>query len=383
MTRTAAIVVVVGVIVCVAPIARAQRGAAPPARVTGSEDTPALTAGWAALAAGDSGKASMVAAAVLVSHPRSAAAGALLVEAEIARGGSAAGLQAYERWLADRRLEDGYLLRRVARAQLWEFSDVPEVKVDALQHLASDGDARARAILAGLMVKGDLASMRALAKTGDEAAVNRLIETMKQNPGSRSFFIDALIESRSPLAIAPLTGVLDDANRPADVARAADGLGKLAGTSAIPNLRKLLADKTYPYPLVVAGALFRLSDGTGLPMLQKELVSEASTIRARVAEYMSAAPDQSWQGVVRGLVTDANPDNRLTAAKLIAPYELELARQTFEALLLDENPAIRQMAGIAIAERTAVDFSTLRRLLRQAEAPIRVRTAGRVLELSR
>ncbi len=383
MSRLASIVAGASLVLCFGAPIVAGRGGASQARPTGGEETKTLAAGWAALSAGDAEKAAAAASAVLATHPRSAAAGALLVEADIARGGSAAGLRAYERWLADRKLEDGYLLRRVARELLWEAAGVLEFKIDALRHLAADDDVQARAALAAMMAGGDLAGMRALARIGDEGAVRRLINAMQaQKSGSKGYFIEALIESRSPLAVPPLTTILSDANRPADVAAAADGLGILGGASAIPELKRLLSDPAFPYPGLIAGALYRLNDGAGMATLQRMLASEHAAVRKGAAEMMAANPDATWHQVVRALMSDPDPINRLAGAKLIARYELDAARETLEALLRDENPAVRQLAGIAIAERTAVDFATLRRLFR-GEGPVRVRAAGRVLELTR
>jgi hypothetical protein len=132
-----------------------------------------------------------------------------------------------------------------------------------------------------------------------------------------------------------------------------------------------------------AGALYKMNDLTGLSLLQRQLTSEYATLRVGAAEQMAGRPDGTWMQVVRALVTDQDPSVRLRAAKLIAPFELDLARQTLESLLVDNNQAIRQLAGMTIAERTATDFATLRQLLRNPDLPIRMRAAGRMLELTR
>src|SRR5688572_8131292 len=94
----------------------AQKAAQKPAP---DEEAVALANGWALLAAGEAAKATVVAESILAMSPRSVAAGSLLIDAQIATGGGLLGLSAYERWLGARRLEDGYLIRRVARAVLW------------------------------------------------------------------------------------------------------------------------------------------------------------------------------------------------------------------------------------------------------------------------
>lgn len=350
-----------------------------------AEELSLVNAGWTALAARDFGKASAAVASVMAKNPRSIAAASLWIEIEASRGGGLAALQVYEQWLNSRKLEDGYLLRRCAKALLWEGAAVPEVEADALQYLSADDDPFARARLANAMLGGGLAETRALARLGDEGAVNRLIAMMaKYGASNKTVFIEALVQSRSPRAIPVLTTLLDDKD-PSNVSAAADGLGTLNATSAIPKLQRLHADSTalFPVQFLTAGALYKMNDLTGLPLLQRQLTSEIATLRVGAAELMASRPDAAWMQVVRALVTDPDPGVRLRAAKLIAPFELDLARQTLEPLLVDSNPAIRQLAGVAITDRTATDFATLRRLLRSAELSTRMRAAGRILELTR
>jgi hypothetical protein len=71
------------------------------------------------------------------------------------------------------------------------------------------------------------------------------------------------------------------------------------------------------------------------------------------------------------------------AAELVAPHDMEMARQSLEGLLGDPNLAIRDLAAKAMIQRTATDFGTLRRFLRGGPALSQVAAAGRVLELTR
>jgi hypothetical protein len=119
---------------------------------------------------------------VLAKNPRSIAAATLWVEIEISRKGGLAGLQAYEQWLNARKLDDGYLLRRCARALLWEGAALPEVAADALQYLSADDDPFARARLANMMVGGGLAET-ARSPVWATRAVNQLIALMAKHPG--------------------------------------------------------------------------------------------------------------------------------------------------------------------------------------------------------
>jgi HEAT repeat protein len=311
----------------------------------------------------------------------------LRVEAEIVRGGSLAGLAAYESWLADRGLDDGYLLRRIARASLWELVARTESSSDALQELAADGDAEARAELARRMMAKGFVETRALARIGDEGAIKRLISQVQTGEGSKMYQIDALVQSKSPLAIGPLMKLLNDTNYPDHVAAAADGLGILNATQAIPELQKIYQEyANSPVQSVRAAAafgLFRLGDMTGINLLQQKLASDTPYIALDTARRMASRPDAAWHEAVRGGLSNPDPAVRIIAAELIAPYDVETARHSLETLLSDSNPAIRALAGKIMASRVATDFRMLRRFFRSEEWQIRLAAAGRVLELSR
>ena len=362
---------------------QAQAGGSTQATLT--EETILVYQGWALLAAGDAAKASEQASLVLAKYPRSGAALNLLVEADLARAGAMAGLDSYERWLGSRTVEDAYVLRRIAHAQLWAAVRRPETRIEALQFLAADGDAEARAELARQMVAGSQGELHALAKIGDEGAVRQLVQRLEALPGSKLPVIEALVASRNPLAVAPLVQLLGDTNHPDNVAAAADGLGKLGATQAVARLRQIYADPAQPgfVKFKVAAALYRMEDTTGLAVLQRQLNSEFPTVRAGAAEDMASHPDPAWQAVVRGLAADGDPAVRLKAAELIAPFDHDLAKGTLERLLADENQAIRELATRVMADRVAGDFGTLRRLMRSADPVSQVRAAGRVLELTR
>ena len=78
----------------------------------------ALAKGWAALTKGDLTQAVAAAHRALAGAPRSAAALALSVEVEIVGKGPIAGLNAYEQWMGTKKVDEPYVLRRVATAFL-------------------------------------------------------------------------------------------------------------------------------------------------------------------------------------------------------------------------------------------------------------------------
>jgi len=359
--------------------AAAQQSAAPAAA-----ESSVLADGWARLAKGDAAGAAAAAAQAIARDPLSVAAASLAVDAELARGGTTAGLNTYEKWLGSRRLDDGYVLRRVARALLREATSTQPngvARLEALRGLAADGDAAATAALQDAATSGSFGEMRALAGLGNRRAVDELIAQLDTRP-DKSLIISALGASGGKQAIRPLIGVLAD---PRDVNRAAaaDALGRLEATEAIPQLKALLNDQVFAVRVTAAGALFRLNDSSGLPLLSELAQSEHAAIRVAAAREMAAQPDTAWQGMVRVLTSDPDPVVRLDAARLIAPYDQALALRVLDDLLRDGNIAVREAASQVMVEQVASDFATLRSLMRSEDLTVRVKAAARVLELTR
>jgi hypothetical protein len=355
-------------------------------RVPLPDVTASLAEGWTLLAKGDAAGAARIARQALAQDARDTAALALAVDAELAGAGPTAALGAYEAWLGDRRLEAAHVLRRVARAMLVEASGTQgdaRARVDALAALAADGDGTAAATLerAATGTTG-FVEARALAANGNPRAIKTLIAQLHTIPGSKTSVIDALGDSRNPIAVPPLRALLSD---PSDINRAAaaDALGRLDAREAIPELRTLLNDRFFTVKLKAAGALWRMEDGSGLSLLTDLSHSEHAAVRAAAARELAAQPDATWQALVRSLANDPDPAVRLEAARLIAPYDQPLARSILDRLMRDDNVGIRQAASGVLVDRVAADFATLRALLRQPDATVRVQAASRILELTR
>ena len=317
--------------------------------------------------------------------PRSAAALVLAVDADLARGGATVALDTYERWLGNRRVDAAHVLRRIARAVLIESSTKTQqnvtARIDALQALAADGDSAAADTLQRAAFSGQFGETRALAAIGDDRAVTMLTEELATSI-DKTPIINALAGSNNKRAIPPLIGVLSD---PTDVNRAAaaDALGRLGATEAIPQLRALLKDQFFPVRLKAAGALFRLNDSSGIALLTELTQNEHAAVRVAAAAEMASQPDATWQALVKGLTSDPDPVVRLNAAKLIAPYDRDLAERVINALMHDDNLAVREVAAGALVGQVATDFATLRRLIRSGDVAVRVKAAGRILELTR
>lgn len=344
-----------------------------------------LAAGWMALSEKDAPRAAAVAAAVLNAHPRSIAALDLLVSAEVTLGGSLAGLAAYEQWLGARHLDDAYALRTVAMSVLNEAArdvNAPDARREAFDALAADGDRDALIALAQEASVGGTGATVLLAKLGSESAVKALIAQLQSGQTSKLSMIPTLASTHSPLAEPPLVTLLKDQN-PDVRAAAADGLGTLGIADAAASIKPLLDDTIFAVHFAAASAMLKLKDTSGLTYLRGLEASEHPAVRAAALNATSVEPDATWVASVRALLQDSDPQVRLAAARLIAPYDADAARRTIEGLSSDSNLAIREEAGKVYINAIASDFRVLRGFLRAQDTVSRVRAAARILALTR
>ncbi|MEO7190771.1 MAG: HEAT repeat domain-containing protein [Vicinamibacterales bacterium] len=379
--RRRALSVVLCLCVSGAPMVARTQTPAPPM----SEELTVAAAGWAALGAGKAAEAAAIGAKGLDRYPRSATIASLLVSVEAERGNAAAALAAYERWLGSSSLEDPYLLRPVALALLREMTAStvpPEVRRAAFRALADAGDVAALAELGQRSTAGGLIELEVLAARGSEPAIRSLIASVKAMPGDKGRLISALVDTRSQLAVAPLTDLLKDPN-PDNRAAAADGLGRLGATGAATALRPLLNDAQFSVKFATARALYRLHDYSGVSLLQTLQTSEAPLLRVQALEAMSSEVGPPWIDAVRVLLSDADPQVRLLAARLIAPYDSGAASAAFNALMTDSNIAIQEAAGRVYVEQVVTDVAAMRRYFRSGDPLTRVTSANRLLELTR
>lgn len=344
----------------------------------------ALAQGWAALAKGDLTQASAAARRAVAEAPRSAAALALAVEVEIVGTGPIAGLNAYERWMGTKKVDEAYVLRRVATACLQvavRQRNTGAARIEALKALVADGDRAAVASLAEAAPNAGVVETRLMAALGDERAVRALIVQLQSQPDKLGT-IKALVDSGSKLAVPPLLEMLA-AVRDEERAAAADGLGRLGVQQAVDRIKPLLDQANFTVRMSAAAALYRLGDNSGAPLLDQLLTSEHPAVRLGAAEALSVRPGGRWLDVARVLTSDSDQTVQLGAARLVAPYDRELAESVLGRLGQSDNLAIREEAGRTLADRVANDFATLRRLLRSPDNGTSVRAAGRILELTR
>ena len=373
------------------PPTQATQAPAPPPGAMNVVELTTITQGWAYLAQGDIDKADAIATEALRHDPSNPALVALAVETSIARAGWTAGLETYERWQSHRLVDDFYVLRRVARAALFEAaqsSDDAGLRTEAVQALWEGGEASAAAALLrqreGL---GHPIDTQTLAALGDSEAVETVIAALQSDTGDRMGAIRALGRSRSPLAVAPLVEVLDHHPRPELRAAAAEALGRLDARAAIPALQALLNAEVPMTRMAAASALYQMRDFSGIAVLQLALGSEVPAVRLEAARAMAPRPgempDPSWLSVVRELARDPDAGIRIGAAQLLVAQDPIAARESVERLANAADLAVRDAAERALPAVMGSNFGEIRMLMKTADPLTRVRAAGRILALTR
>jgi hypothetical protein len=362
-----------------------ERAASATAKPVRSDEVAAIAQGWTLLSQGQAAQAASRAAQILQTHPRSAAALTLAVEAHIATGGAAAGLGQYEQWLGQRSMEEPLVLRRVSYAALREEAaqkQDPAARLEAIRALAGENDPDVEAELAGAIKRGARAEVRALAAMGNEDAVKTLVAELNARISEPVATIPALARSGSGLALGAIVQRLSDP-RPEVRGAAVDGLATIGGVEQIPRLKPLLSDPSGYVRTRAAAALFRLDDDSGVALLRELAASEPAASRLIAAQAMADRPDAAWQALVRELTDAREPEIQVAAARLLAPHDPERARQILEQMSGHENIAIRELATRSAAEIVTTDLSALRKLMRNPDRLTRVKASARVVQLTR
>ena len=349
---------------------------APPVQMDG--EAAGLMQGWALMAQKQYGLAESHAQTVMAKFPRSYAVVVLAIEASVAASGGEAALARYETWLGERTVEEPALLRAVATGVLkTEARTESSARSEALRLLAQQG-----LDISDLTGAAGAPNARVLASAGNEQAVSQLIAELKAGSTGEIAAIEALAASGSQRGQAVIAARLSDP-KPEVRGAAADALGRMRARGSQERLRTMLKDETSFVRVRAAAALMNLDDTSGLPLLRELLVSDVPASRLVGAEGLASAPDATWMETVRDLARSGEPTVRLAAARLISPHDPALARSVVEALFSDPNPAVRELAGRTLAESSAGDLKTLRRLLHSEDPATRVRAAGAILTATR
>ena len=356
----------------------------PPAAIS-VDEAAALAQYWRAIAEKKPAEVALQARQLLERYPRSIAVLATSIEAEIAANGASTALSQYERWLGGRTMEEPGVVRRIARAVLYEFTRQTAdgaARSEALVLLAREGDAAAQAVILNNAASGQSAGLRDAVRLGESQAISRVAARLKSPGADKIRDIQLLGESASPLAVPALVPFLKD---PAEQVRsnAARALGRTGSATAVTSLEPALKD---PHGIVradAAAALYRLGSAAGIAVLEEYASSEEPGLRKFAAQAMAVRPDERWFALVRGLLSAPDPMARLDAATLLAPHDPAAARSVLEQLAADPNLGVQEATELVRAELVSTSLSDLRSLLKSRNLMARVRAGGRILALTR
>jgi hypothetical protein len=365
----------------------AQENALPAGVIAGSisvDDAAILSDGWMLLSKGDASGAVRLADNVLGRAPRSVAAVSLAIEATIVATNGAAALNRYEQWLSGRQTEQPELLRTIARAMLVEVAGQPQnprAQAAALQALSQAGETLILEDLTKKARAGGLRETVALAMTGDPPSVQILIAELGIGRANKLDLIEALGASRSAAAVPALAKALAE-DIPVVQDAAADALGLVGHPSAIPHLKVALGGRSVHLRNKAAAALFKLGDETGVPLLRQLATSPFANQRLAAAQGLAVRPDVAWLSLVRPLLNDPDPDVRIGAAQILAPVDPATALPAIQKAMNDDNPAIRDQANLLMVNDFPQDLTGLRGWLKSTDRVVRIRAAGRILQIT-
>jgi HEAT repeat protein len=328
-----------------------------------------VAAVWTLIAEGQIDRAEQRAQQVLASRPRSAAALAAAVAAAGAKGGSAAALGVYDRWIGSRTLEEPLVLRSLALVLLREEAkqdEDPVARGEALRALAREGERTT---------------------TGPaDPAVSQMIADLQATPSSAQGmkFLEGLGAAGTPAALDALLSRADD-ERMEIRGAVASALANFPDDKARAQLNRLLGDRTAWVRARAAGALLKLGDQSGIGVLQTLAADTLPSMRLLAADELAARPDAAWQTLVRDLASSTDPAVSASAAGLLASFDPARAREVLDTLQKSENPAIQELARIKAGEATIETgtLTDLRLVLHAQEHIRRTRAAARILDLTR
>ncbi|MCC6483887.1 MAG: HEAT repeat domain-containing protein [Armatimonadetes bacterium] len=124
-------------------------------------------------------------------------------------------------------------------------------------------------------------------------------------------------------------------------------------TAAKPRLKHLLSDPDELVRVEAAGALLRLTERSGVPVLRAALSNEASRSRLTAARYLSLVADKQAVAVLQNYLTSKLSFERDTAVHALAALKDDsIAYAALVAGLQDENDLVRQSAIYLLGGRT-------------------------------
>jgi HEAT repeat protein len=320
-----------------------------------------------ALKAGRAANAIELSDNVLSGAPDNLAAIGVKIDALIALGDLRSALRAYDGFVSMSGRDSAAVLAPIARAQLKALTQATllPVKIDALESLASHGDAEAKTTLQTMMKEEGTArpAAEALARLGDKAAAQRVVQLVSQaQGGQRADAVRALATIKDAPAEAVVREALK-ANDPALQAAGADVAAARGMKALVPDLRQTAATGIAQGQYRAAIALVALGDSTGKERVAEALASDIPDSRLSAAEALRKSGDKSWVARVTPLLTNPDGLNRFFAAEMLLTEDRAAAMRVLHPATADPNPVIRTEAARILAEASSTDISQLRPFL--------------------
>jgi len=247
-------------------------------------------------------------------------------------------------------------------------SDSPsELLISAIKYLAAIESSGLASALAPLVDSADngvaTASIEALGTAGDASSVTLLAARLKSGDlpdAHRSEAILALGTLKNPAAVDELLAIARNTDE--DKIRrmyAADSLGKIGDTRALPVLRDMFAEKDALIRLYAAAAVARFSMSEAFPLLIQGLRDETWKVREMSARTLGRQLDGSQAGTAVPILSykaesDPVPQVRMASIQALGEIGGGDAERFLAGLYSGQirAPEIREAALSALARRS-------------------------------
>ena len=263
----------------------------------------------------------------------------------------------------------------------------PRLRTEAFERLARDGDTGAAGSLRqdgrSAPARVALLADAALSRLGDENATKRIESAIgAQSDLPKTAEAEALIGT-GKTDLAPLLVPLLKHPDPYTRAAAVEGLGTLGHKAAVDEMRVLLKDPFVEVRTKTALALSRLGDSAGRDIVSAMLRSPVPDVRLNALEANPSIIAAERITIIRTLVTDRDPLNRVRAAEALARDYPEEARGVLVPLTQNPDSMARREASRVLGGLTPIDLDLSRQLMVDSEPWVRMYAAGSVLRAAR
>lgn len=313
------------------------------------------------------------------------------IAAAVAAGKPGEALETYDRYFTSTQKHDPSLLAAVAKGILAGVAAAPASlsRIDALERLARAGDARSLGQLTAeaggrntLMHEGIPADC-ALARLGDEGAVDRLIQRLGDDTlRDKSLILSSLAETGAKRAASAIVPFLADEN-PANREGAARALAKIGSREQIAPVRAAFDAEWHPaMRQTLAMTLHCLGSTAGDALLKQLETNRMPEVRLVAVEAYHATNTPTWRTLARALLRSSSEGVRLRAAVLLGASDPDAAKELAKAAA-STNIATREVGARLLEAAGSKDFTLLVTLLHDPSPVVRTYAAGAVLAATR